>query len=387
MRLRLISNGMKIILTGGGGSGGHFYPLIAVARALKKEAESERIAKLDLFFVSDDAYDADVLLKENIKFIKIPAGKMRRYFSLKYLPDTIKTIIGLFLAFWRLYILFPDVIFSKGGYASFPILFSAKILGIPVVIHDSDAVPGFVNKWAGKWAKRVAIAFAEAAQYFPGENIAVTGNPVRPQVIGGNLEEAIEYFKLEEDPQPAPVILILGGSQGAEKINEIVLSFLVDAIKTYQIIHQTGESNFKDVNGRADLLLEKNQFKYRYHPYSFLNEGELRNASKAAQLVVSRAGAGSIFEIAAWGGPALLIPFASAAQNHQRENAYSYARAGACEVVEETNLKPHILLAQIDKILGDESRKKQMRLASQNFARLDAADKIAKEVIKLGIHE
>lgn len=373
---------MKIVLTGGG-TGGHFYPIIAIARALKKEAEVENIARLEVFLMADSPMDPDLLLRESIKFIKIPAGKMRRYFSLRYFGDTIKTAAGIFAAFWKIYLLMPDVVFGKGGYASFPILFAARLLRIPVIIHESDAVPGLVNQWAGKWADRIAVSFSEAARYFAEKNVAVTGNPVRPQIIGGNLQEAIESFKLEEN---LPTILILGSSQGSERINETILATLEEAVKKYQIIHQTGKNNLADVAGRAKVLLERSENKSRHHPYGFLEEGELRNASRAASLVVSRASS-ALFEIAAWGLPAILIPLPTAAQNHQRENAYAYARFGACEVIEETNLTPHLLLAEIDKILTDPERVKKMKLAAQGFARLDAAQKIAREIIKLGIHD
>ncbi len=373
---------MKVVLTGGG-TGGHFYPLIAVARALTKEVETENIARLELFFVSDDPLEKELLASENIKFIKIPAGKMRRYFSLRYLPDTLKTIFGVFWAFWRLYLLMPDVIFSKGGYASFPTLLAARVLKIPVIIHESDIVPGLVNQWAGKWVDRIALSFAESSSYFKDKNSAVIGNPIRLQVIGGNVQEAIEHFKLEEN---LPVLLILGGSQGSERINETILAMLVETLKKYQIIHQVGKNNLADVLGRANVILAKSEFKTRYHTYGFLDEGELRDASRAASLVVSRSSS-AIFEIAAWGVPAILIPLPTAAQNHQRENAYAYARFGGCQVIEETNLTPHLLLAEIDKILGDQAKLARMKLAAQGFARLDAAEKIAKEIIKLGVHE
>ncbi|KKT42366.1 MAG: undecaprenyldiphospho-muramoylpentapeptide beta-N-acetylglucosaminyltransferase [Candidatus Giovannonibacteria bacterium GW2011_GWA2_44_13b] len=374
---------MKILLAGGG-SGGHFYPLIAVVRALRRAAEQENIAKIEFFLTADEPVDPGMLLEERIVFIKIPAGKLRRYFSFKHFGDSIKTLTGIFSAFWKLYKLVPDVIFSKGGYASFPVLVAAKILGIPVLIHESDTVPGMVNQWAGNWVNRIAVSFEESLQYFEGKNIALVGNPVRPQIIGGNMAEAIDYFKLEEG---IPVILILGGSQGSERLNETILTGLADMVKKYQIIHQTGKNNFMDVTGRADILLEKIDLKHRYHAFPFFEEGELRNASKAASIVASRAGAGSIFEIAAWGLPAILIPLPSAAQDHQRENAYAYARSGACEVIEETNLTPHLLIAQIDKILADKERIAKMNKAAQIFSRLDAAEKIGRELLKLGIHE
>ena len=374
---------MKILLTGVG-TGGHFYPLIAVARALQKEAEIQGIARVDLYYMSDDPYDADMLLLDGIRFIKIPCGKARRYFSFKYLPDTIKTITGLLMAFSRILLLLPDAIFSKGGYASFPALFWARFFRIPVLIHESDAVPGMVNAWSGKWADRIAVAFPETVKYFEGKNVALVGNPVRQQVLGGNLAEAVEYFKLEEK---LPLLLLLGGSQGSERLNEALLTVLEEALKTYQIIHQTGTKAFGEIQARSRILLEKNELKSRYHPFPFLKEGEMRNASRAASLVISRAGASAIFEIASWGLPAILIPLPEAAQDHQRENAYAYARSGSCEVLEETNLTPHLLLAVIEKILQNLEKNAKMRQAAQAFARLDAAQEITKELVKLGMHE
>ena len=376
---------MKILFAGGG-TGGHFYPLIAVARAIKKIADQEHIARIEFFMMSDDPVDARMLLDEEIKFIKIPAGKLRRYISIKNITDAFKTASGVALAFWRLYLLLPDVIFSKGGYASFPALAAARVLGIPVVIHESDSVPGKVSRWAGRWAHTIAISFPESARFFKGKNVVVAGNPIRPQVVGGNLTEAVQSFSLEEG---VPTVLILGGSQGSERINETILAVLPDLVKTYQVIHQTGKSNFEDVLGRAKVLLEKAELKHRYHPYAFLAEGEYRNAAKAAHVVISRAGAGSIFEIAAWGIPSIIIPLPEDvdAQGHQRENAYNFARAGGCEVIEETNLKPHLVLSALDKILNDPEKIQKMKTAAESFARPGAADAIAKEVIKLGIHE
>src|SRR3989338_11385460 len=374
---------MKILLAGGG-SGGHFYPLIAVVRAIRRVAEQENIAKIDFFLTADDPVDSDMLLEERIYFIKISAGKLRRYFSFRHFSDSIKTLAGIFSAFWKLYKLVPDVIFSKGGYASFPVLVAAKILNIPVLIHESDTVPGLVNQWAGGWANRIAVSFEESLSYFEGKNVALVGNPIRPQVIGGNMLEATDYFKLEGG---LPTVLVLGGSQGSERLNETILSSIAEMVKKYQIIHQTGKNNFTDVSGRSEILLEKTDLKHRYHPFPFFEEGELRNASKAASIIVSRAGAGSIFEISAWGIPAILIPLPSAAQDHQRENAYAYARSGACEIIEETNLTPHLLMAQIDKILADKERIAKMNKAAQAFINLDAAEKIARELLKLGIHE
>lgn len=374
---------MKILLTGGG-TGGHFYPMIAVARALKKQAELENIAKVELFFASDSPYDPSLLLGEGIRFLSMPSGKLRRYFSFKYISDFFKTAFGILISFWKIYSVMPDVVFSKGGYSGFPALFWARVFKIPTIIHESDSVPGIVNDWAAKWAARIAVSFPESIKYFEGRDIALTGNPVRSQIIGGNLREALEQFKLEEN---LPTLLILGGSQGAERINEAIISALPDLVKNYQLIHQTGKANFEDVSARTNIVLEKSEFKSRYHVYPFLDENDLRNASCASSLVISRAGASAIYEIAAWALPSIIIPIQESARNHQRQNAYAYARAGGCEVLEETNLSPHLLIAQVEKILNNPDKIKKMKEAAQAFSRLDAADRIAKEIIKLGVHD
>lgn len=375
---------MKVLFAGGGGTGGHFYPIIAIARALRNIAEQEHIIAMDMFFAADEAFDPKILAEENIHFIQIPSGKMPRYLSIQYVTSPFKVVFGVILAFFKLYTLLPDIIFSKGGYSAFPILLAARILRIPVIVHESDSVPGRVNQWSGKWASRVAISFPETAKFFKNKNIELTGNPIRHQVVGGNVQEAVETFSLEEN---IPVILVLGGSQGAELLNEVVIGILPDALPKYQIIHQTGKNNYKDVSGRAAVVSDKSEFKHRYHAFPFLVEGDMRSASRVAAIVVARAGSGSIFEIAAWRVPAILIPLASAAQDHQRENAYAYSRFGGCEVIEESNLRPHILLSAIDKILNDAKKVEKMKMAAQEFAHLDAAEKISQEIIKLGIHD
>ena len=373
---------MKIVLSGGG-SAGHFTPLIAVARILRELAQEEKLVTLDLVFISDQPFDRNMLDMEEIRFVHLSAGKVRRYFSLKNIPDVFKTGVAVFRALWIMYNEFPDVVFSKGGFASFPILFAARVLGIPVLIHESDSTPGRVTAWAGTFAKRIAVSFPETLQYFSADKTAYTGNPIRSRVIGGNEEAALTLFNLEPH---TPTILILGGSQGSQPINQIVLQVIDKLLESDQVIHQTGTAHYEDVLKQASVILEKNPHRGRYHLYGYLSEDQLRNASRVARLVISRAGANAIFEIAAWGIPSILIPLPHAAQNHQRHNAYLYARSGACQVLEESNLTATVFLHDVMKLLNDEEKRGHMQLAAQKFARLDAAEKIAREIIKLGLH-
>jgi UDP-N-acetylglucosamine--N-acetylmuramyl-(pentapeptide) pyrophosphoryl-undecaprenol N-acetylglucosamine transferase len=373
---------MRIILLGGG-TGGHFYPLIAVSRALRDIAEEERIVSLDLILMGERPYDPDAMREYNIQFEEIPAGKLRRYFSLLNFSDSIKTLHGIFRAFWHFTLRPPDVIFSKGGYDSFPVLVAARLYHIPVMIHESDAVPGMVNKWSSTFARRIGVSFPEAVHHFPPDKVALTGNPIRNDVLGGSHDEAFDMFELESG---IPIVMVMGGSQGAEKINEVVLAMLPELIEKAQVIHSTGALNIESVKQEAEVSMGESPHKKRYHAYGFLNPGQLRNSSFVADVIVSR-GSSTIFEIAAWGIPSILIPLSHAAQNHQRENAYNYARTGAAEVVEEENLTPHVLMAEILKIIADGKRKNEMKQAARAFARIDAARKIANELLRLGMHE
>lgn len=369
----------------GGGSGGHFTPIVAVERAIRRMADEEKIVSLDIIYIADKPFDEETLRADDIRFIKISSGKIRRYFSLWNITDLLKTAWALCKAFWVIYREFPDVVFGKGGFISFPVLAAARFYGIPIVIHESDSTPGRVNAWAAKFADRIAISFPETMEHFPKEKTAYTGNPIRSRVLGGNEEEALALFSLEPH---IPVILILGGSQGAQSINETFLQVARQLTEDHQIIHQTGKDNYDDVLKQASVLLETSPHRGRYRLFPFLGEDQLRNASRIARLVISRAGANAIFEIAAWGIPSILIPLPNTTGgDHQRHNAYIYARNGACDVIEESNLTPTVLLNEITKLLSDEAHRSRMSAAAQKFARVDAAEKIAREIIQLGFHK
>lgn len=372
---------MKIFFAGGG-TGGHFYPIIAVAQEIHRIAEERRFVSVEMYMLGDKPLDAKILRDEEIAFISIPAGKIRRYFSLRNFTDIFLTMAGIGKALWYVYRKIPDVVFAKGGYASFPTIIAARMLGIQVMIHESDSVPGLVTRWASKFAHKIAISFPDSAQFFPEKKIILVGNPIRRGVIGGNEDEARDLFKIAED---IPVLLVLGGSQGAQVINDVVLEALPELIKKYHVIHQTGEKNLPEIIGRATIILENHPYKDRYLPFGFLDTAELRSASYISSLIISRSG-GNIFEIAAWVKPSILIPIKSSAQDHQRSNAYQYANTGAAIVIEEENLAPHILRAQIDKIVGDTELQKTMSSAAKAFSRPDAAKIVAEEIIRLGSH-
>lgn len=373
---------MRILFTGGG-SGGHVTPIIAVIRELKQIAAREQILDLQLFYAGpDDNFAKDFLRDEEIVFIPIASGKLRNYFAFKNVIDFFKLAVGILQAFWNLFLIMPDVIFSKGGYGALPAVIAAAVFRIPLIVHESDAVPGKVNRFSARFASRIGIAFSGAADFFPPEKTAAVGIPVRKHIFGGRREEAKDRLDLFSD---APVIGIIGASQGSQKINEAVLGVLKELTNEFEILHQTGDKNHEGVEGEAKIILESGKSE-RYHSFPFLDEARLRDFYAASDLIVARAGATTIFEIAAWGKPSILIPLRNAAQDHQRKNAYEYAGGEAAVIIEEANLSPHILLAEIKKILSSPDQMKKMSEAAQRFARIDSAEVVAREILKLGIH-
>ncbi|MFO0718938.1 MAG: UDP-N-acetylglucosamine--N-acetylmuramyl-(pentapeptide) pyrophosphoryl-undecaprenol N-acetylglucosamine transferase [Candidatus Paceibacterota bacterium] len=374
---------MKILFTGGG-SGGHFYPIISIAQEINRLSKENRLLAPELYFMSPQPYDAGVLFDNNIIYKKNSAGKVRRYFSILNFFDVFKTIWGVLQSILDIYFIYPDVVFGKGGYASFPALFAARFLRIPVVIHESDTVPGKVNKWAGKFAQRIAVSYPEAAEFFPKDKVAYTGNPIRQELAMPLKEGAFDFLKLESG---VPVILVLGGSLGSQIINDTIIDAIPTLVKNYQIIHQTGKRNLRDVIGRTSAMLLNNPHKSRYKAYDYLDVLAMRMAAGAANVIVSRAGS-AIFEIASWGVPSVLIPITDSNGDHQRKNAFAYARSGACLVIEELNLTPNILVSEVQRILDNPEVSEKMRNSANAFIKRDASELIAKEILGIALkHE
>ncbi|MEK7227668.1 MAG: UDP-N-acetylglucosamine--N-acetylmuramyl-(pentapeptide) pyrophosphoryl-undecaprenol N-acetylglucosamine transferase [Patescibacteria group bacterium] len=378
---------MRILFTGGG-TGGHFYPIISIAQELQSLAKEKKLLDMGLFYMSPTPYNPGVLYEAGITYKKNSAGKLRRSSGwqtpIMNFFDLWKTLSGTFLSLIEMYRLYPDVVFGKGGYASFPALLSARILRIPVVIHESDTVPGRVNLWAGKFAKRIAISYKEAAKYFPPGAVAYTGQPVRREIQSPITEGAREFLKLEEN---VPVILILGGSQGAQKLNDAILGGLKELVDKYAVIHQAGERNIVEVRTTGEAILFDSRYKDRYKVFDYLNPLALRMVAGVSSVVVSRAGS-TIFEIAAWRVPAIIIPINERVSRDQRSNAFAYARAGGGVVIEEDNLTSNILISEIERLVTHEDVSIKMREAAKAFYKPDAARLVAEEILKIALeHE
>jgi UDP-N-acetylglucosamine--N-acetylmuramyl-(pentapeptide) pyrophosphoryl-undecaprenol N-acetylglucosamine transferase len=368
---------MRILLTGGG-TGGHITPLVAVARELKKISKEKGINNLELFYVGPDGMAKGFLAKEGIVLKTILAGKMRRYFSFMIFADIFKIFFGLIQAIWHVFWIMPDICFGKGGYGSFSAVIACWIFGVPILIHESDSVPGSVNRRLSGLVKRIAISFMATEKFFPQEKTALVGNPIRDSICRGQRDRAGQTLGLSGSRAP---IFIFGGSQGAQTINEAVLAILKELSAKYEIIWQTGKKNYENILSEIKRLF--GQVPAGCHIFNFLNEEQVADAFVVSDLIISRAGSANIFEIAACGKPSIIIPLPTAASDHQRENALEYARSGGAEIIEQQNLTPHIFLAEIDKIMKDNELRQRMSSGAKSFAKPEAGRMIAEELIRL----
>lgn len=366
---------MRILFTGGG-TGGHVFPLIAIIRAIRKLYPKK---DLEFFYLGpEDEFGSILLSQEDVKVKTISAGKIRRYFSFQNFVDVLfKIPLGVIQAFYHLVKIEPHLVFSKGGYGSLPVVFCARLFKIPIFLHESDIAPGLSNRIASKWAKKVFISFPKT-EYFDLNEAILVGNPIREELLEGSKDKAKELFNLALG---RPVLLFSGGSQGAEFINDFVLRVLNDLLKEFEIIHLCGIQNLKDVQAEAQVVISKDLAKY-YHPFSFFNEEELKHAYRAVDFIVSRAGSGSIFEIAALGIPSILVPLSSASANHQAKNAYTYASSGGALVMEEDNLTPNFFLGKLRYLFLHPEKLEKMKEEALRFSKPLAAKTIARHILE-----
>ena len=369
---------MKILFTGGG-TGGHITPIIAIAREIMKIHQK---SDLQFYFIGPkDEFGSILLSQEGIKVKHILAGKIRRYSGWKTIFQNIidvlfKIPLGTLQSFFYIFFLAPDLIFSKGGYGSIPAVITGRLLLTPIFLHESDIVPGVANKFLSKFALEIFVSFPKT-EYFPPKKIILLGNPIRREFLESSMEEGRMFFKLTVQK---PAILILGGSQGAQRINDKIVEVLPQLLKNFEIIHQCGERNYKQVKAEAKVMVSGELGKF-YHLFPFLREPELRHAFVVADLIVSRAGSGIIFEIAAVGKPSILIPLPESAQNHQVKNAYAYAENGACQVLEEANFTAHFFLERLKYLFSLPEELAIMSQKAEEFSKPDAGKIIANYLV------
>jgi UDP-N-acetylglucosamine--N-acetylmuramyl-(pentapeptide) pyrophosphoryl-undecaprenol N-acetylglucosamine transferase len=370
------------IVLAGGGSGGHIYPLLAVADEIARKSVEMQFTCEMTYLGPRDSY-APLFESRGIVIDSIAVGKLRRYFSIENFLDAPKFLIGFIQALWKLYRIMPDAIFSKGGTGALPVVVAGWFYRIPVAIHESDAVPGLTNAVSARFARKIFVSFPDAAERFDARKVVVTGTPIREELLTNRPKPELAKESLGFSSSH-PLMLILGGSQGSMRINNFIVTNLPEIMKMTQVLHQTGIANFLEVQKLAHAaLIDQPADGNRYVPINYFTD-KMETAYAAADIVVCRGGAG-IFEIASFGKPAILIPIAESANDHQRANAYAFAEAGAGVVIEESNLLPGIFLNQLKSILTDDNRRAKMADASAKFFVPDAAKKIADEILKFAV--
>lgn len=322
--------GKKIVLTGGG-SAGHVTPNLALIPKLEEQ-------DWDISYIgSENGIERGLIEGVNIPYHPISSGKLRRYVDIKNIKDPFKVIKGLMQSYFLLKKMKPNVIFSKGGFVSVPVVIAGWLNKIPVYIHESDITPGLANKISVKFATKIFITFEEAAKYLPSEKAIHTGSPIREDILKGHAAKGLTFLGFD---QTRPVITIMGGSLGAKRINNVVRELLDSLLTKYQIVHLCGKGN---IDPQYNHLQGYRQFEY-------LGE-ELADILAATNMIISRAGSNSIFEFLALKKPMILIPLPkSASRGDQILNAESFKKQGFCDVLYEEDLTKETLSDTITNV-------------------------------------
>ena len=352
---------MEKIVFAGGGTAGHIFPGLAIAEALPENTEVIWLGS------SNDRDKKFVSSLPKVKFVAIPSGKYRRYFSFSNFIDLFKIIASFFVSFFVLLKLKPVLLFSKGGFVSTPPCFVAHILGIPVITHECDVSPGLATRLNARVADKILVSYQKTFNFFNNKDkIICTGNPVRSIFFKANGKSTPSFLGVV--PQK-PILLILGGSLGAKQINNLIYENLEKLLEYFFIIHQTGDSNVKEAKTILSKLKENSEC---YKPYSFINE-ELPDLVYSSSIVISRSGANAIWELATLGKPMVLIPLEQgSSRGDQVENAQIFASAKAAVVLNKDNLNTlfDVLINLLnDKNLYQSLAKNAKRLSNENVVK------------------
>ncbi len=362
---------MKKIIISGGGTGGHIFPAISIANALKN-----KISDLDILFVgAKNRMEMEKVPAAGYKIIGLPVAGFQRKLSLKNITFFFKLFSSVLQANKIIKNFKPAVVVGVGGYASGPIMRAANNRKIPTVIQEQNSYAGVTNRLLAKRASKICVAYENMEKYFPKDKIILTGNPVRQDIqdLKPSRDEAINYFSLENKKK---VILVIGGSLGARTINQAVLAKLkMLSQEDVQVIWQTGKYYFEDANDAAKKINAKN-----VKVYPFISRMDL--AYEIADIIISRAGAGTISELCLVGKPVILIPSPNVAEDHQTKNAMALVNKNAALHVADVEAVDGLIPKALE-LLKDEKRQLELSKNIKMMALKDSADKIADEIIKL----
>ena len=350
---------MKRIVLTGGGTAGHVTPCIALLPALTQEG-------YDIHYIgSYEGIERKLIEEYNIPYHGISSGKLRRYFDIKNFTDPFKVVKGYFEAGKLIKKLKPDILFSKGGFVSVPVVLAAKKHGVPIIIHESDMTPGLANKISIPAAKKVCANFPETMKHLPEEKAVLTGTPIRKELFSGNKISGLDFCNFTANK---PVIMIIGGSSGSRKINDVVRGMLPTLLRDYQIIHLCGKGNLDEKLKNLD----------GYVQYEYIKD-ELSDLFAASNLIISRAGANAICEILALRIPNILIPLSQkASRGDQILNAESFEAQGYSYMLKEENLTVSSLFDAIESVM----KNRQAYIEAMNKSQLNNSINTIMDLIK-----
>ncbi len=366
---------VHVVITGGG-TGGHTSAGLAVAEALR--ARGVEVSWIG----SAHGIEAERVPAAGIPYYAVPAGKLRRYWDWQNLADLLGRVpAGFLFSLKLLRALRPQLLFATGGFVALPPAAAARVLKIPLVVHEQTAVAGLANRLAGRLAAKVALTFREAEKRFPPDRVVVTGNPLRVELVSGSREAGFAHFGL--DPG-SPLVYVTGGAQGSHRINRTVGEILPQLLDLTQVIHQCGANpTTQDREWLEELAQElPSRLRARYRVLPYVGP-ELRDVYASAQFVVSRAGAGTVNECCHLGRPAIFIPLPGASGDEQTANARIVEAAGGGVVLPESALSPEGLLETIRSLLADPERLRLMGERARRLAVPNAAEQISELILEV----
>ena len=361
---------MRVVIAGGG-TGGHTSAGLAVAAALGRDGA-------DVHWIgSRDGIEARRAPEAGLPFHPIRTGKLRRYWDRRNISDLVVNVpAGLVQSWTLLRRIRPGALFGTGGFASVPPALAARALGIPLVVHEQTAVLGLANRIAGRFATRIALSFPGSGGGLPADRVVVTGNPVRPGILGGSREAALATFSFDA---ALPLVYLTGGAQGSHRINRVAGEALPRLLELCQILHQCGDNaetgDHRWLQERARSLPSRLGARYALRPYV---GAELCDVYAAATLLVGRSGAGTMNECCNIGLPAVFVPLPGAGGDEQTANARLVEAAGGAVVLPQTELSPERLVDVLTRLLADRAELAAMGTRARTLAAPDAAARLAR---------
>lgn len=368
------------VLVSGGGTGGHIYPALAVATCLREQYQADI-----LFLGSDDGLETQLVPAAGFRLATVKAGKVRRYISWQTVKGVLRIPLGALQAIAIVRGFRPDVAFTSGGYVAVAAGLGAYVNRVPLLMHQQDVPPNLANRQVAPLATRISVAFADSLAYFPAQKTLHLGNPVRQAILDIRQEKPMVARTLFGLAGDQPLLLVTGGSQGARHLNQVVCQALPELLKTCQVLQISGKDLYSETLEQSNRVLAGAEpaLRARYRLVAYLN-AEMPAALQAADLVLCRAGASTLCELATLGKASLLVPLPPAiGKSPQEANAAMFEHRHAGLVIKNADLQPELLTERVNTLMTSPDRLASMMEAAAALAKPEAAQEIVNELMKI----